>query len=54
MRLHHITMHVFKAGFKEIKRKRIARIKLHCESNSGFKNEITEDYFRKEEEMARL
>ena len=28
MRLHHITLHVVKAGFKEIKRKRIARMKL--------------------------
>ena len=48
MRLHHITLHVFKAGFKETKRKRIARMRLHCESNSGFKDRKKKEKKRQE------
>ena len=48
MRLHHITLHVFKAGFKEIKRKRIARMKLL------YIVKVTQDSRNEKKEKARI
>ena len=54
MKLHHITLHVFKAGFKEIKRKELQElnyiVKVTQDSRTGIrkkrkgKNKITKYY----------